>query len=576
MDAHSRRQAAINAIEAVRNGAKADDVETEIIDFKEEVGTVANRGNRVPIPSQHEPAARSLAEEVSCLSMSNEGGVLIVGINDKEAGKTALVGSYLDLDWLRRRIHALTSPHVSLDTPEEYTIDGARLYLINVPAALSEIRVGGRLRARFGTDCVELTGDRAREFLEKRQHFDWSAESSALRLSDADEDAHKRAQQLYSATQGHGAGSPLELVRRLNVALDDSDDPLLSRAGALLLCAYEPDVERLDIQVTRSEGAPAEPREILKAPVITAFDKAWDLIDRAFPATAVIVGRQRRSVRPIPEEALREAVVNGIMHRDYRLPRTPIVSLCIGNPADTLKVISPGAFPEGVPKHRLLATRSHPRNLALAGAMRTLGFAERQGIGIPTMFRALLRDGHPQPEIYPEGGDVVCRLSGGVVDMDIRSFFDALYREESSLEFDVRAHIAITKLLSQPTLRVEQLADEAQCSEGESAEVLAQLERAVTIERLLNGSRSFRLSDKARSALQSRITYKQRTTFDEAWDKIRAYLDTQAEISSEDAAQLLGVRRTRGATILSTLFNDHGRLEPVGNARGRGVRYKLP
>jgi hypothetical protein len=36
----------------------------------------------------------------------------------------------------------------------------------------------------------------------------------------------------------------------------------------------------------------------------------------------------------------------------------------------------------------------------------------------------LLRDGHAAPEIYPEGGDVICRLPGGHVDSTVRAFFD--------------------------------------------------------------------------------------------------------------------------------------------------------
>jgi len=85
----------------------------------------------------------------------------VVGVNDKAAGAAAFVGTFLDLDWLRRRIYVLTQPHFSIDLMEELFEVGQRLYLINVAPALSEIRSGGKLRARFGTDCLELDGDRA-------------------------------------------------------------------------------------------------------------------------------------------------------------------------------------------------------------------------------------------------------------------------------------------------------------------------------------------------------------------------------------------------------------------------------
>jgi hypothetical protein len=66
-DAHSRRQTALEAIAAVAAGAKAGFVETEIVDFKEEAGTV-NAGGRRPIDSRHEPAAQALAGEVACMA----------------------------------------------------------------------------------------------------------------------------------------------------------------------------------------------------------------------------------------------------------------------------------------------------------------------------------------------------------------------------------------------------------------------------------------------------------------------------------------------------------------------------
>jgi ATP-dependent DNA helicase RecG len=575
MDAHSRRQAALDAIAAVAGGATASDVESEVVDFKEEAGTVLGSGSRGPIDPQHEPAARALAAEVACMAMSDQGGVIVVGVNDKASGPDAFVGSHLDLDWLRRRVYALTQPGLPIDVPEEITTeDGKRLYLINVPPALSEIRSGGKLRARFGTDCVELDGDRAREFLERRRSYDWSAEPSPERVSTCDPDALRSAHRHYEEKHGLPAPSNLVLLRRLGVLIEDGDDPALNKAGAVLLCAYEPEVERLDVRTVDVEGAISTTRQNLKAPVLTAFDEAWVTIERAFPAHPVIIGAQRRNERPIDQRALREALVNAIMHRDYRMPNASIISLIIGKPPDAFKVTSPGDFPEGVDKDRLLATRSRPRNPILAEAMHVLGLAEREGAGIGVMHLAMLRDGHPAPDIFPEGGEVICRLHGGSVDRDVRGFFDGLVAGDDRFREDVRAHIAITQLLDRTPLRVEALAGTAQCSEGEALEILERLAAAGAVERLLNGSRSFRLTRPSRMALRSRITYRQRTTADEQWDLVLAFFDVESEIGRQDAASLLGVGEGHASHILSDLSKEH-KIEPVGAARGRGVRYKL-
>lgn len=575
MDAHSRRQAALDAIARVAAGATAGEVETEVVDFKEEAGTVARDGGRVAIGAEHEPAAQALAASVACMAMSKHGGVIVVGVDDTAAGPDAFVGSYLDPIWLRRRIYALTQPHFSVDIPQERVMGGKRLYLIDVAPALGEIRSGGKLRARLGTDCVELDGDGARRFLEERRNYDWSSEGSPERLSTCDQLALQSAHGHYRAARGRSAGSDLELVRRLGTAMDDSDDPRLNQAGAVLLCRYEPEVERIDVRATEVDGAASFDRQVIAAPVMTAFDAAWSTIDRCFPPRYVVVGAQRRAERPIPERALREALVNAIVHRDYRMPQAPVVALAIGRPADTFKVCSPGGFPEGVDESRLLAGRSRPRNRVLAEAMRVLGLAEREGIGIGSMYVAMLRDGHPPPDIVASDGEVICRLAGGRVDEDVRAFFDALAIADSRFDQDVRSHIAITELLEKTPLRTETLTRAAQCGEEEALEVLRRLADAGALERLLNGSRSFRLTPDARARLRSRIKYKRRTAQDERWDLVRAYLDVHDDIGRVQTASLLGVGETRASRILSELYNKLGLIEPVASARGRGVRYTL-
>jgi hypothetical protein len=191
------------------------------------------------------------------------------------------------------------------------------------------------------------------------------------------------------------------------------------------------------------------------------------------------------------------------------------------------------------------------------------------------MFRVLLRDGHPEPEIYAEGGDIICRLPGGQLDTHVRRFFDQLYDHDQDLEENVRAHIAVIELLSRTPLRAERLSERAQCSTGEAFETLTTLAADGVVERLLDGSRSFRLTPSARQSLQSRIEYSRRQSIDHAWDLIRAYLDVESTIGRNEAARLLGVTDVQASRTLSKLYNDREVLKPIGSARGRGVRYEL-
>jgi DNA-binding MarR family transcriptional regulator len=191
------------------------------------------------------------------------------------------------------------------------------------------------------------------------------------------------------------------------------------------------------------------------------------------------------------------------------------------------------------------------------------------------MYVEMLRDGHAEPEIVETGGDVLRNLFGGAPDEDVRSFFDDLADRDAGLTEDAAAHIAVSRLLGATPLRPEALADAAQCTRGEASRTLERLERTGVIERLVNRSRSFRLTGSARERLRGRLAYASRSPLDEHWETVRAYLDTNAEIGREEVVALLGLKATQASTVLSALYRDRGVIEPVGNARGRGVRYRL-
>jgi ATP-dependent DNA helicase RecG len=224
--------------------------------------------------------------------------------------------------------------------------------------------------------------------------YDWSAEPSGRRFRDASRAALASAREKYRAARGNAPESDLELCRRMNVLVPgtDPDGPELNRAGALLLTAFEPDVEQVVLMVTAAEGVPSSGSARGPAPLLEFFDEAWALITGdAFPGRTAVIGAVRHLLRPIPDLALREALVNAMMHRDYRLPRRAITVHAIAG--DTFKVRSPGALVAGVRADRLITAPSVARNPALAQAFRSLGLAEREGVGIDTMYAQMLRAG---------------------------------------------------------------------------------------------------------------------------------------------------------------------------------------
>jgi ATP-dependent DNA helicase RecG len=361
----------------------------------------------------------------------------------------------------------------------------------------------------------------------------------------------------------------------MNVLVGDSRDanPELNRAGALLLTKFEREIEQLVVLVAPAEGITSKSSARGPAPVLELFDRAWEVITRdAFPAKVTVVSRSRRLLRTLPDLALRESLVNAIMHRDYRLPSQAITVLATGG--DTFKVRSPGGVPTGVSVDRLITSPSVARNPALAHALRVLGLAEREGVGVDTMYAQMLRAGHRAPVIVEDGGALIVTLHGGAPDVELVSFFEDLGRRDPGLD-DVRTAMAVTSLLEQRTLRAEALATTAQCTSDEAMDTLVRLERSGVVARLVNRSKAFRLSSETRSVFEPRIRYPTRRRLDEHRELVHAYLDTAPQIGREEAVELLGLTQTSASRILAGLARE-GDLVPVANARGAGVRYKRP
>ena len=117
----------------------------------------------------------------------------------------------------------------------------------------------------------------------------------------------------------------------------------------------------------------------------------------------------RRSDRSdYPEAAVREAVLNALVHRDYSIHTEgmPIQLLVF---EDRLEIRSPGGLYGRLRVDQLGKVQPDTRNPVLAVAMEALGETENRYSGIPTMRRELKQAGMQPPEFRNERGTfVVC------------------------------------------------------------------------------------------------------------------------------------------------------------------------
>ena len=110
-----------------------------------------------------------------------------------------------------------------------------------------------------------------------------------------------------------------------------------------------------------------------------------------------------------PVEAVREAVLNALVHRDYSIHTEgmPIQLLLF---EDRMEVRNPGGIYGRIKADQLGKVQPDTRNPVLALALETLGVTENRYSGIPTIRRAMAEYGLPDPEFLDERGSFLVKF----------------------------------------------------------------------------------------------------------------------------------------------------------------------
>ncbi|MCD7867626.1 MAG: putative DNA binding domain-containing protein [Clostridiales bacterium] len=105
-----------------------------------------------------------------------------------------------------------------------------------------------------------------------------------------------------------------------------------------------------------------------------------------------------------PMDAVREAVLNALIHRDYSF-HTEGMSIQLVMYSDRMEIINPGGLYGRLTVDQLGQAQPDTRNPVLVTAMETLGKAENRYSGIPTIRYAMKKQSLPDPVFVDSRGD---------------------------------------------------------------------------------------------------------------------------------------------------------------------------
>ncbi len=413
----------------------------------------------------------------------------------------------------------------------------------------------------------------------ERTSTDYSAEVSNQTADEIQSDALEAARLFLRSSQDELfpiAESPdLQLLRHLGVV--DGDGQLL-RVGAALFCDSGNDHPWIVYQYTPTPGAEASLVERLGGPLITVLERLLELV-RARRQTMPITLSDGRQIETadFPLEAVREAVANGLLHRELRIERPVDVQ----HSPEIFVVESPGRLVPGITEHNIITHPSKPRNLCLFGAARKLRIAEDTGRGVDRIYRELLRAGKGTPHISQS--EDTTRIA--FVSSQNERMAKYIAQLDSTIRDDVDTLLVIFTMLQTRTVTAESLAPVLQEQADEVATVLRRIAADdIGILEPTQGSRNqcdvtYRLRPSVLTELGSAVRYQKPQLLD-IDRKIVTHLRDYGRINNRSVRDLFDVDVHRASAILRDLRERGYIVKASEQQRGPSVVYqpgpKLP
>ena len=306
-----------------------------------------------------------------CAFANASGGVILLGVTDKGE----IVG-VADHNKLKSQIQAIARSAEPPIRVEIASIDS--VLCVTMPGQDNKpYSFGGKFFMREGANSQQLSREEIREFFytEGLIYFDETPCPAFSLADDLDEDRWA-----LFCRRAKIPDNMATAVALRNLHLIDMDGHI-TQAGAWLLAR--------DIRKFRVSGDVAcalfmgtdkvriLDRRDFHSDVYSMIDEvvAWIL---SKINVEYIIKHVKREERPeLPEEAIREAVVNALAHRDYRSSANVQVYIF----KDRLEIVSPGGLPAGMTEADL-GIKSVPRNPLLFGMLHRMEAVEKIGSGI--------------------------------------------------------------------------------------------------------------------------------------------------------------------------------------------------
>ena len=344
------------------------------------------------------PERGDWADEIAAFANAN-GGMLLCGVTDEGDVQDLSRAQIVALDALLVEVSSdSVRPAVRIRTYHRQLPNGKRLLLVEVPEGDAQHDSPGGSYVRVGGSKRKMTSDERLRLAQRRGQARFSSfDEQTVQGTGFNTLEESLWKPLLSA---EGAANPAPALQKLALLADDEAGVLRATVAGVLLCTQNPDrwLPNACITATCYRGRDRASGQI------DAQEITGPLNRQIAEAVAFAVRNMRVAARKQParvdipqysQQALFEALVNAVAHRDYAIRGSKIrLSLF----QDRLEIQSPGSLPNNLTVESM-AERQATRNEALTsvlarmtvrgihGAAERQYFMERRGDGVPIILR---------------------------------------------------------------------------------------------------------------------------------------------------------------------------------------------
>ena len=379
--------------------------ESDILEFKRD------------IPDDHLKFLKTAVAFANC-----NGGKIVFGVDDDRTlvGVDSL-GAFRLADRITDAISNACAPQIAVST-EVATVDGKTLVVVSVPMGMAcpyyvkalgkengtFVRVGATSRVADEDTLREL------EFTGAGKSFD-SQICRGMAVSQREID--RLCSAMHKTARANCENADEKRGIRKVTAAQLEDWGVLARRGEDLLPTYAFALlsgsrkfwTEIQCAVFRGETkAVFIDRREFTGSVLKQIDAAFDYALSKINMGMELRGIYRHDVYEIPPGAIRELIVNAVVHRQYINPHAASIQVAL---YDThLDIVSPGGLPHGMTVKMMEEGHSRARNKALALACRYMRIIEEWGSGIPRIQKMLSAAGLKPLEIIDNGINLQFRI----------------------------------------------------------------------------------------------------------------------------------------------------------------------